>query len=84
MARPLWFVKLLKKAFPGVKNIAKLTRIPFLGKILDLLLFEGDEIIYLTQDSVIQINQELRSPEDLVLPSEVCVAHPPDNKLSFA
>jgi ferredoxin len=71
MARPLWFVKLLKKVFPGVKNIAKLTRIPILGKIFDLLLFEGDEIIYLTKDSVIQINQEVPSPEDLVLPSQV-------------
>jgi ferredoxin len=71
MARPLWFVKLLKKVFPGVKNIAKLTRIPILGKIFDLLLFKGDEIIYLTKDSVIQINQEVPSPEDLVLPSQV-------------
>jgi ferredoxin len=71
MARPLWFVKLLKKTFPGVKNIAKLTRIPFLGKIFDLLLFEGDEIIYLTQDRVIQINQEVLNPEDLVLPSQI-------------
>jgi ferredoxin len=71
MARPLWFVKLLKKAFPSVKNIAKLTRIPILGKIFDLLLFEGDEIIYLTQDSVIQINKVISSPEDLVLPSQV-------------
>ena len=71
MARPIWFVKLLKKAFPGVKNIAKLTRIPILGKIFDLLLFKGDEIIYLLQDKAIQVNQEVESPTDLVLPSQV-------------
>jgi hypothetical protein len=71
MARPIWFVKLLKKAFPGVSNIAKLTRIPILGKIFDLLLFDGDQIIYLTQDKIIQINQEVDSPKDLVLPSRV-------------
>jgi ferredoxin len=64
-------VKLLKKVFPGVKNIAKLTRIPILAKIFNLLLFKGDEIIYLTKDSVIQINQEVQTPEDLVLPSQV-------------
>ena len=64
-------MKLLKKAFPGVKNIAKLTRIPILGKIFDLLLFEGDKIIYLLQDKAIQVNQEVESPTDLVLPSQV-------------
>jgi ferredoxin len=71
MARPLWFVKLLEKTFPNVELIAKLTRIPLLGKIFDLLLFKGDEIVYLTQDKVITLNQEVENAEDMVLPSEV-------------
>lgn len=69
--RPLWFVELLKKTFPNIKIIAKLTRVPFLGKFFDLAMFEGDEVIYLTQDSVIQINKELNKEDDMVLPSQV-------------
>ena len=69
--KPLWFVELLKKTFPNIKFIAKLTRIPVLGKVIDLAMFEGDEIIYLTQDRVIQINKELNKEDDMVLPSQV-------------
>ncbi|MFX1409177.1 MAG: DUF362 domain-containing protein [Promethearchaeota archaeon] len=71
MARPLWFVQLIKKTFPNVKLIAKSTRLPIIGKIVDKLLFEGDDIIYLTQDIVIPINQTIYKPKDMVLPSMV-------------
>ena len=71
MARPLWFVKLLKKAFPNVKFIAKLTNLPILGAIFDQLLFKGDDIIYLTQDKVIEINQPMGEYDNLILPSQV-------------
>jgi ferredoxin len=71
MARPLWFVKLLEKTFPNIKLIAKLTRIPILRKIFDLLLFEGDNLIYLTKDKVISINQEVEKQVNMVLPSKV-------------
>lgn len=71
MARPLWFVNLLEKTFPNVKLIAKMTRIPIIGRIFDFLLFEGDDIIYLPQDKVIPINIEVEKENDLVLPSQV-------------
>ena len=71
MARPLWFVNLLEKTFPNIKLIAKLTRFPIIGKLVDFLLFEGDEIIYLTQDKVISINKEVEKESDMVLPSKV-------------
>ncbi|MBY9010199.1 MAG: 4Fe-4S ferredoxin, partial [Candidatus Lokiarchaeota archaeon] len=71
MARPLWFVRLLEKTFPNIKFIAKLTRIPILGKIIDLLLFKDDEIIYLPKDIVIPVNSELPNQEDMVLPTKV-------------
>ena len=71
MARPLWFVSLLEKTFPNIKLIAKLTRFPIIGKFFDWLLFEGDEIIYLTQDRVISINIEVEKQEEMVLPSKV-------------
>ena len=71
MARPLWFVKLLKKTFPNIKLIAKMTRIPILGKVFDMLLFEGDDIIYLTKDKIIAINKEVEKQPEMVLPSKV-------------
>jgi Fe-S-cluster-containing hydrogenase component 2 len=71
MARPLWFVKLLKKLFPNVKFIAKLTNIPLLGNVFDFLLFRGDDIIYLPQDTVIEVNKPLGEYNEYVLPSQV-------------
>jgi len=67
MARPLWFVNLLKFTFPNIKLIAKLTRIPIIGKVFDLLLFEGDEIIYLTKDRIISINKEIEKQAKIEL-----------------
>jgi len=71
VARPLWFVKLLKKAFPNVKFIAKLTNLPILGTIFDYLLFKGDDIIYLPQDKVIDLNKPIGEYQEFVLPSQV-------------
>lgn len=75
MARPMWFVQLLKKTFPNVGLIAKATNIPLLGKVVDKMLFEGDDIIYLPKDNVaqktIQINRQLDSPEETPLPSAI-------------
>ncbi|MFW9843738.1 MAG: DUF362 domain-containing protein [Candidatus Thorarchaeota archaeon] len=75
MARPMWFVKLLKKTFGGRSMIAKATKIPLLGKAVDKIFFEGDDVIYLPKDSVaqktIQISMKLDRPEETTLPSEI-------------
>ncbi len=71
MARPLWFVQLLKKTFPQIKFIAKLTRLPLIGKIIDDMLFEGDDILYLPKEQVLTINKDLREQEDVILPSKI-------------
>lgn len=75
MARSLWFVELLKKAFPRRFLLARLTKTPFLGKILvrflDKLLFKGNYIIYLPKDQVIQLNQKIKQGKEVVLPSEI-------------
>jgi Pyruvate/2-oxoacid:ferredoxin oxidoreductase delta subunit len=75
MARSLWFVKLLKMTFPGRRLIAKMTRVPLLGKAVDNMLFAGDDIMYLPKDSValktIQIGKALEKPEEITLPSEI-------------
>ena len=64
-------MEIIKKTFPNVPFIAKLTRIPILGKIFDMAMFEGDDIIYLTQDKVIPVNKEIQKGDDMVLPSQV-------------
>ena len=71
MARPIWFVNLVKKYFPSRFSLAKLTKVPVVGRVIDYGLFEGDDIIYLPKDSVIQINESVTRPEDMVLPSQV-------------
>lgn len=84
MARPLWLIALIKKAFPARFTLAKLTRkVPLLRRTVDYLLFRGDDIIYLPNDEVvartannggnhvIQINQPVAQPENIVLPSQV-------------
>jgi ferredoxin len=71
MARPIWFVNLLKKYFPSRFALAKLTKVPLVGRIIDRGLFEGDDIIYLPKDDVIQINEPVGGPEEMVLPSQL-------------
>ena len=56
MGRSLWFVKLIKKSFPRIKIIARLTKIPIIGKLFKFFLFEGDVLIYLTKDKIISVN----------------------------
>jgi ferredoxin len=71
MSRPLWFVQLVKKTFPRRFLVARATRVPLLGEIFERWLFHGDDLIYLPSDRVIQINQPLETPVEMVLPSQV-------------
>ena len=71
MARPLWFVKLLEKTFPNVKFIAKLTKIPVIGRLIDNFLFKDDDIIYLPKDNVIPVDVTVENQGDVVLPTSV-------------
>jgi len=71
MARPLWLVELLKFGFPSRFLIAKMTKVPIIGGFMDRWLFEGDDIIYLPRDQVIQVNKPIDVPEEMVLPSQV-------------
>jgi ferredoxin len=71
MARPVWFVNLLQKAFPSRFTAARLTRFPQLGKWVDTMLFEGDDLIYLPHDRTIPVKVSIPQEEDMVLPSQV-------------
>jgi ferredoxin len=71
MSRPLWFVTLLKKAFPTRFLAARATRLPLLGRWVHRELFLDDDLIYLPSDRSIQINQPIESPSQTVLPSSI-------------
>ncbi len=75
MARPLWFVQLLKKTFPNRRMIALATRVPGVGRVVDKMLFENDDIMYLPKDSVItktiSVGRSLEHPVETVLPSKI-------------
>jgi Fe-S-cluster-containing hydrogenase component 2 len=71
--RPLWFISLMKMNFRFRFILAKASRIPILGSVMDHLLFEGDELIYLPKDSVVEVivNQSIQAPVSTPLPSIV-------------
>jgi ferredoxin len=71
MSRPLWFVELLKRAYPGRFLAAGATRLPILKSIVDRWFFDGDDMIYLPKNRIIPVNQAVDVPDELVLPSEV-------------
>jgi hypothetical protein len=71
MARPIWFVNLVKKLFPGRFLLAEMTKVPIVGHMIDYGLFNGDDIIYLPKDSVIKIHAEVGETNNFVLPSQI-------------
>jgi len=70
MTEPL-SVKFLKKAFPYRFLIAKLSRARLLGGVINHMLFEGDNMIYLPKDQVIEMNESIENHGEMVLPSQV-------------
>ena len=70
MHEPL-LVRFLKKGFPHRFVVAKLSRWPILGGIIDHMLFENDDMIYLPKDQVIDMNRSIENPGEMVLPSQI-------------
>ncbi|MGB2964162.1 MAG: 4Fe-4S binding protein [Anaerolineales bacterium] len=70
MSRPIWFVNFLKRIYPSRRALAKMTRIPLVGEMIDHIIFRGDDIVYLPIDHTIQINAPLESPESVIIPSQ--------------
>lgn len=77
MARPMWFVELLKKNF-GMRYLgAEMTKWPVIGHVMERALLNGhrngDALFYLPKDRVV-IEEEIDEGDNLVVPSDV-VAH---------
>jgi ferredoxin len=62
-------VSFLKKTFPSRFLIARLTRTPILGGLVDHTLFEDDDMMYLPKDQVIQMNKPIENMGEMVVPS---------------
>jgi ferredoxin len=71
MGRPLWFVSLLKRSFASRFVLARLTRAPLVGQIVDRLLFRGDDILYLPRNRVVPVDEPVEQPGEMALPSRV-------------
>ncbi len=71
MSRPVWFVELIKQAFPGRFFGARATNAPGFGKLIERMLFWGDDLVYLPKDRTIRIHAAIGRPEEMVLPSQV-------------
>jgi len=78
LARPVWFVNLIKKAFPQRFWLARMTNLPLIGELVDWGVFNGDDLLYLPTDRSIVISEPISNPGDFVLPSKI-VEHFIDN-----
>ncbi len=70
MARPVWFVQLLKKMFPRGRYLALLTRLPIVRKLAAKTVIH-DKLVFLSSDKLIPVNQAIAKAEDMILPSKV-------------
>lgn len=64
---------MLKKNFRHRFRLARLSRLPILRTIIGWMLFEGDDLVYLPKDRVIEVevNKSFDPPVSVVLPSQV-------------
>ncbi|MCX6002320.1 MAG: 4Fe-4S binding protein, partial [Chloroflexi bacterium] len=67
--RPTWLVALIRAGFPGRFVLAGVTRWPVVGKALQKWLFDGDDLVFLPSDRVVQVGLDVDAPEQVVLPS---------------
>ena len=70
MSTPLWLPKLIKKAFPYRRRIARLSRYPAVARLMDKTLFNGDDMMYLPKDRVV-VGEAIEPPTSTALPSAI-------------
>jgi ferredoxin len=71
MATPLWFVDFLKRCFPHRNQLAQLTKLPLVGRMIDYCFFEEDDVIFLPHNRVVDVHRSIDLPDEIVLPSQV-------------
>jgi ferredoxin len=71
VSRPLWLVTLLKQAFPGRFLLARATRLPVLGTLMERWFFDADRLFYLPRDGVVPVHEAIAPVEETPLPSRL-------------
>lgn len=71
MARPKWFLQLIKTLFPHRISLARMTHLPGVREIVDHMLFAGNDLFYIPDEKVITINQPLATPQSTIVPTRI-------------
>jgi len=71
MTSPYGIKTLIRRTFDQRFALARLSRRPVIGRVIDRLLFEGDDIMYLPRDNAIPVNRSLSPRDDLAVPSQI-------------
>ena len=71
MSQPNWLLKFIKLIFPRKAEYGRITRLPGVGRWFEKQFFEGDHLVTLPRDAVIQLNQPLDEEEQVVLPTDL-------------
>ena len=71
MSKPEWTLEFIKRTFPRKPTHGKLTKLPGVARWVEQRFFEGDHLIALPRDKVIQVSREVEDPGQTVLPSQL-------------
>jgi ferredoxin len=71
MARPAWFVELIRRNFKKRFVLGKMTKVPIIGSLIKKIMFGGDDVIFLPIDRVVSVHQNVAHVGQMVLPSQV-------------
>ncbi|MBD3383791.1 4Fe-4S ferredoxin [candidate division KSB1 bacterium] len=66
-----WNIRAATRFFSQRFSLARLSRLPLLGRVIDYLFFRGDRIYYLPRVQTISIGEKLEKPENIVLPGRI-------------
>ncbi len=62
---------LVKTFSEGIFKLARYSHYPILGRFLNWFVFRGSRMFYVPMDRVIEIDESIETPDNMVLPSQV-------------
>jgi NAD-dependent dihydropyrimidine dehydrogenase PreA subunit len=68
-------VKMIRAGFPYGKLLASLTRVPVLGRAIEYVLFEDDDLMILPRESVVEVGEDITAGDDQILLPASVVEH---------
>ncbi|SHJ67838.1 4Fe-4S binding domain-containing protein [Desulfatibacillum alkenivorans DSM 16219] len=71
MARSGWIFPVIEKTFPRSMRWMGLTKVPILKRLIEYMFFEGDHLIVLPRNEVVEVNRDVDDPGQMALPTEL-------------